>query len=135
MVKIAKNVTGKDNETEAVKEFRSKLDSPDNYFNKVEFPANESDDQAHLRCSSIEGAKEYCPMRWKALQSWFRETRMVMYHVISWCMRGCRFFKCTRGLVSKEIIVLRRWGSGKTYLTIIPRARVGYEMIDSQRGA
>ena len=76
-MEVAKNFTGKDNETEAVKEFRSKLDSPDNYFNKDEFPANESDDQAHVRCGTIEGAKKYCPMRWKALQSWFKEARMV----------------------------------------------------------
>ena len=76
-MKAAKSTTGIDNETEAVIEFRKKLDSPDNYFNKEPFPANESDDQAHKRCSSIEGAKKYCPMRWKALQGWFKEARMV----------------------------------------------------------
>ena len=76
-MEAAKNVTGKDNKTEAIKEFRSMLDSPDNYFNKDSFPANESGDQAHERCSSIEGAKRYCPTRWKALQAWFMEARMV----------------------------------------------------------
>ena len=76
-VKAAKSVTGKENETEAIREFRSKLDSPDNYFNKDPFPDNESDAQAHARCSTIEGAKKYCPMRWKALQEWFKESRMV----------------------------------------------------------
>ena len=76
-VKAAKSVTGINNETEAIKEFRKKLDSPDNYFNKELFPANESDAQAHARCSTIEGAKKYCPIRWKALQDWFKEARMV----------------------------------------------------------
>jgi len=77
-VDAAKSVTGKDNETEAIREFRKKLDSPDNYFNDADFPANESDDQAHVRCSTIDGAKKYCPMRWKALQSWFKDARMAM---------------------------------------------------------
>ena len=76
-MEAAKKVTGKSNETEAIKEFRQLLDSPDNYFNKVPFPANESDAQAHARCSTIEGAKKYCPMRWKAIQGWFNEARMV----------------------------------------------------------
>ena len=76
-MEAAKNVTGKSNETEAIREFRELLDSPDNYFNKVPFPPNESDAQAHARCSSIEGAKKYCPMRWKAIQGWFNEARMV----------------------------------------------------------
>ena len=34
-----------------------------------------------------------------------------------------------------EAVGLPRWGVGNEYLTVIPRARVGYEMIDSQRGA
>ena len=76
-MEAAKNVTGKSNETEAIREFRELLDSPDNYFNKVPFPPNESDAQAHARCSTIEGAKKYCPMRWKAIQGWFNEARMV----------------------------------------------------------
>ena len=76
-MKAAKSVTGKENETEAIREFRSKLDSPDNYFNKDPFPDNESDAHAHARCSTIEGAKKYCPMRWKALQEWFKESRTV----------------------------------------------------------
>ena len=76
-VKAAKSVTGINNETEAIKEFRKKLDSPDNYFNKELFPANESDAHAHARCSTIEEAKKYCPIRWKALQDWFKEARMV----------------------------------------------------------
>lgn len=76
-VEVAKQVTGDQNETEAVKKFKKILSSPDNFYNKEDFPANESDDQAHRRCRSVEGAKKYCPVRWKALQSWFRDTRMV----------------------------------------------------------
>ena len=76
-VEAAKSDTGEANETEAIKQFRNKLDSSDNYFNDEAFPENESDSKAHALCSSIDGAKKHCPMRWKALQSWFKEARMV----------------------------------------------------------
>lgn len=66
-----------DNETEAIEKFRKKLNSSDNYFNDKPFPGNESDTEAHAQCSSIEKAKENCPERWEALQSWFKEARMV----------------------------------------------------------
>ena len=79
---MAKQVTGDQNETEAVKKFKKILSSPDNFYNKEDFPASESDDQAHRRCRSVEGAKKYCPVRWKALQSWFRDTRIVRSFII-----------------------------------------------------
>ena len=76
-VEAAKMDTGEANETEAITQFRNKLDSSDNYFNDQAFPENESDSNAHELCSSIEAAKKYCPTRWKAIQSWFKEARMV----------------------------------------------------------
>lgn len=76
-MQAAKGDTGEDNETEAIKQFRNKLDSSDNYFNDDAFPDNESDSNAHVLCSNIDGAKKYCSMRWRALQSWFKEARMV----------------------------------------------------------
>ena len=54
-----------------------RLNDSNNYFNDKAFPDNESDNDAHERCSSIDGAKKYCPERWKALQNWFKEARMV----------------------------------------------------------
>lgn len=76
-MEAAKTDTGQANETEAIKRFRNKLDSSDNYFNDQPFPDNESDRNAYTLCSSIDGAKKYCPMRWKAIQNWFNEARMV----------------------------------------------------------
>ena len=38
---------------------------------------NESDKNAHVVCGDVEGAKKYCPTRWRALQSWFDEAHMV----------------------------------------------------------
>ena len=82
-MEAAKGDTGETNETEAIKQFRQKLDSSDNYFNDEAFPANESDSNAHTLCSSIDAAKKHCPTRWKAIQSWFKEARMVnIYHVL-----------------------------------------------------
>jgi len=66
-----------ENESEAIKKFKEKLNASDNYFNDEAFPANESDKKAHDLCSSIDAAKKHCPMRWEALQSWFKEARMV----------------------------------------------------------
>jgi len=77
-IEAAKNATKLDNETEAIEEFKKKLNASDNYFNDKPFPGNESDNEAHERCRSIEKAKKYCPERWTALQSWFKEAQMVM---------------------------------------------------------
>jgi len=68
-----------ENETEAIREFKKRLNASDNYFNDKPFPANESDKNAHELCSSIDAAKKHCPKRWEALQSWFKEARMVRY--------------------------------------------------------
>ena len=76
-MEAAKNATGKSNEAEAIREFRDELNSSDNYFNVNKFPGNESDTQAKEKCSTIDNAKKYCPERWKALQKWFKEARMV----------------------------------------------------------
>ena len=57
--------------------FRQKLNSSESYFNPQPIPKNESDKEAHIKCSDIEGAKKYCPTRWAALERWFAESRKV----------------------------------------------------------
>ena len=56
-------------------EFRQKLNSSESYFNPEPIPKNESDKEAHRKCSDIEGAKKYCPKRWAALELWMAESR------------------------------------------------------------
>ena len=73
----AKSATEIDNKTEAIKEFRKQLDAPSNYFNNASFPANETGEDAHVRCSTIEKAKKNCPKRWSVLEKWFTEARAV----------------------------------------------------------
>lgn len=78
ILEVAREVTGEANNATAVKRFREKLNSSENYFNSEPIPKNESDEEAHKKCSDIEGAKKYCPKRWAAIQLWFSESRKVM---------------------------------------------------------
>jgi hypothetical protein len=74
---VARNVTGIQNDTEAVKKFRAMLTNQSNYFNDEPFPKNESNEEAHKRCSTIEDAKKHCPKRWQAAEKWWASARMV----------------------------------------------------------
>jgi len=75
---IAKEVTKETNNKTAIMNFKRILyNSSDSYFNAAPFPENESDKEAHRKCSDIEGAKQFCPTRWAALQQWFSESRKV----------------------------------------------------------
>ena len=76
-MEVAKLVTGINDTDTAVTEFRQKLNSSESYFNPEPIPKNESDKEAHRKCSDIEGAKKYCPKRWAALELWMAESRKV----------------------------------------------------------
>ncbi|XP_048584057.1 uncharacterized protein LOC5511190 [Nematostella vectensis] len=76
-VAVALEVTGESDNATAVAKFREILNSTESYFNDP-IPANESDANAHRLCSDIKGAQKYCPVRWDAIQQWFREARKVM---------------------------------------------------------
>lgn len=79
IVAAAKEVTGvPDNDTEAVIQFKQKLNSSEMYYNTQPFPQNESDEEADKKCRDIEGAKTYCPKRWEALQLWLADSRKVL---------------------------------------------------------
>jgi len=56
-------------------EFIKRLNESDMYYADKAIPANESNENAHVLCSSVEGAIKYCPNRWKAMQNWFAEAR------------------------------------------------------------
>ena len=78
ILEVAREVTGEASNETAVKKFRENLNSSANYFNSEPIPKNESDEEAHKKCSDIEGAKKYCPKRWAAIQLWFSESRKVI---------------------------------------------------------
>ena len=65
-----------DNDT-AKEKFIRRMNYSDMYFIEEDIPKNESDANAHVVCGNEEGAKKYCPTRWRAMQNWFDEAHMV----------------------------------------------------------
>lgn len=65
-----------------MRKFREKLADRSNYFNDEPFPSNESDDNAHKRCSNIKDARKYCPKRWEAAEKWWAAARMVLLFIL-----------------------------------------------------
>lgn len=61
----------------AKEKFLKILNRTEMFYSEVEIPENESNERAHRLCSSINGAKKYCPVRWKAMQNWFSHAREV----------------------------------------------------------
>ena len=77
VLEIARSVTNQTSNETAKELFIKRLNESDMYFADKPIPANESDANASVLCSSVEGAKKYCPNRWKAMQNWFAEARKV----------------------------------------------------------
>ena len=80
-MEIAKEVTRESDNNTAIAKFRAILNSSGSYFNAEPIPKNESDKEAHRKCSHIEGAKKYCPKRWAAIQLWFAESRKAGFSI------------------------------------------------------
>ncbi|KAK3717884.1 hypothetical protein QZH41_014888, partial [Actinostola sp. cb2023] len=78
VVEIARQITKSTDNVTAVMEFRKLLNSSKSYFNEHPIPQNESNENAHRKCSDIKGAEKHCPKRWEAIQLWFKEARKVM---------------------------------------------------------
>ena len=77
ILSLARKITGLQDTEAAVKQFKANISSQDMYFNKVPIPANESGSEAFKLCNNIEGAMNFCPKRWDALQKWFKASREV----------------------------------------------------------
>lgn len=77
ILELARNITGLDDTATAIKQFRANFSSQEMYFNKLPFPANESNSEAYAKCNNIDGAMRFCPKRWEALQRWFKMSREV----------------------------------------------------------
>ena len=77
VLQIARSVTKQASNDTAKDLFIKRLNESDMYFTDKPIPANESDQNAHILCSSVEGAMKYCPKRWEAMQKWFTEARRV----------------------------------------------------------
>ena len=79
-IKAAENETGKSGQ-DAVDSFKYILNNQSSYFNDAPFPANESNEVAFEKCTSLSQAKIYCPKRHEAFQKWstfVRETLSLL---------------------------------------------------------
>ena len=74
---MARNVTQEDDTLKAKDEFIKILNRSEMFYNKRDIPKNESSPAAHKLCSSVPGAKIFCPVRWNAMQNWFAHAREV----------------------------------------------------------
>ncbi|KAL9986409.1 hypothetical protein ACROYT_G000554 [Oculina patagonica] len=77
-VEIAKKITGKQDENQAVELFKKRLEEQSMFFNDEKIPENESNKDAFAKCTSMEQAKIYCPKRYKAMLTWFEYVKSVL---------------------------------------------------------
>lgn len=77
-VDLAKRYTGEEDNNTAITDFKAVLRHSNMSFNSKPFPANESGNDAHIKCYDDKSAQEYCPERWKALQKWITNTVETM---------------------------------------------------------
>ena len=71
---MAKLYTRETNEAVALNMFRAVLRHANMSFNVKPFPSNESDYNAFIKCHDPKSAQAYCPVRWKAMQAWTKNT-------------------------------------------------------------
>jgi len=83
---LAKRYTEVEDENTAVFRFKEVLRSRDMFFNDAAFPANESGEEAFMKCADEQGARVFCPTRWRALQKWINSTKHVS------CLSSCLFY-------------------------------------------
>ena len=74
-MELVREYTGKNDDAEARKLFRTEIESVGNYFNNKSFPSNESENNAFIKCIDDASAKAYCPKRWAAMQTWINNVR------------------------------------------------------------
>lgn len=70
-VEIAKKITNKTCEDQAIEELKKHLEDRSMYFNDEKIPQNESNKDAFDKCTSMATAKIYCPKRYQAMKAWF----------------------------------------------------------------
>ena len=95
-------MTSETNNDIAKEQFIKRMNHSDMYFIEGEIPKNESDKNAHVVCGDVEGAKKYCPTRWRALQNWFDEAHMVSEET--------KLLRCLSFSVLFKFCVVRRPG-------------------------
>lgn len=88
-LEIARTESNQTNNETAKNWFIKRIEESDMYY-AYSIPKNESDEDAHNKCSSMEGAKKYCPVRWAAMQQWFTDANEVssltIWRILAWLL-------------------------------------------------
>lgn len=74
---LVKEYTGTNDEKRARDMFVADIQGRDRYFNKQLFPDDEYNHKAFTKCFDADSAKEHCPKRWEAMESWITSTKKV----------------------------------------------------------
>lgn len=77
VLNLTRHVTLENSSQSAREKFIEILNRSEMFYNEQEIPVSESNESAYKLCSSISGAKKYCPIRWNAMQNWFAHAREV----------------------------------------------------------
>ena len=76
---VSNQSRGESSNTSAIDYLKMKLNASAAFFAN-DIPANESDDRAHSLCKNDKNAAIYCPVRWEAMQKWFKVAREVSFY-------------------------------------------------------
>ena len=76
-IQMAMSMTGKSKHN-AVIEFKQFLDDDKHFFNTTVIPDDENGEEGGKKCKDMESAKLNCPVRYEAIQNWFRFAEMVL---------------------------------------------------------
>ena len=78
-IEIAQKITNINDEKAAAITFKTKwLDSTEMFFNSTPIPVNESSKDGFDKCVSMETARLYCPVRYKAMVDWFKYVETIL---------------------------------------------------------
>ena len=83
-MQLAKDYTDFNNNISAIDEFTREFQAQDKYFNDKPFPANESGEEAFIKCNDTKNAEAYCPKRYKAMKAWIEnneKARITVFYI------------------------------------------------------
>ena len=76
-MELVKDYTGINDDVRARDAFIIEIQTSGHYFNDQDFPNDESDKNAFIKCIDDKSAKEHCPKRWEAMQAWIKNVKEV----------------------------------------------------------
>ena len=77
-VEIAIKITNQTEEDSAVSEFKMDMNHPRHFFNTTAIPENENGAVGGTRCKNMEMARKNCPVRYEAMQLWFKYAQQII---------------------------------------------------------